>query len=106
MKIVEEKEMRKLEKESKEIKKESFKYAWVTDSSELEREKGVTIDVGYRQFMIKLKEEKGNDENMIINIMDTPGHKDFVPNMINGAAQADLAIMVIDSIVNSFEAGF
>jgi elongation factor 1 alpha-like protein len=50
--------------------------------------------------------EIGNEENMIVNIMDTPGHKDFVPNMINGAAQADLAIMVIDSIINSFEAGF
>ena len=52
MKVIQEKVMRKLEKESKLINKESFKYAWVTDSSALEREKGVTIDVGFRQFVL------------------------------------------------------
>jgi len=44
--------MRKIEKNAKEINKESFKYAWLTDSSTLEREKGVTIDVGYRQILL------------------------------------------------------
>ena len=47
LKIVGEKEMRKNEKESKMMNKESFKYAWVTDCSDLEREKGLTLDVGY-----------------------------------------------------------
>lgn len=53
MKEVDEKVMRSIEKEAKNMNKESFKYAWFTDSSALEREKGVTIDVGYRQFIIK-----------------------------------------------------
>lgn len=54
MKVVEEKAMRKFEKESKIMNKESFMYAWVTDSSALEREKGVTIEVGYRQFIMEV----------------------------------------------------
>jgi len=93
--IVDSKVMHKLTQESERIGKPSFSLAWVMDQTPEERERGVTVDICETQF---------ETENGKYTVIDSPGHKDYVPQMINGVTQADIAVMIVD--ITSFESGF
>ena len=87
----------KFEKEATEMGKGSFKYAWVLDKLKAERERGITIDIALWKFETK---------KYYFTIIDAPGHRDFIKNMITGTSQADAAILMIASPSGEFEGGY
>ena len=95
--IVDGRTMKHLIQEAERENKGSFALAWVTDQTKEERTRGVTADICATGFEI---------EKARFTAIDAPGHKDFVPQTINGICQADIALLVVDSINGEFESGF
>ena len=95
--MVDERTMEKNKKEAKDMGRETWYLSWALDLTKEERSKGKTVEVGRGFF---------ETDKRRYSILDAPGHKTYVPNMIGGASQADVGILVISARKGEYETGF